>query len=656
MSNILLYKDVNGGEWMDFSVHKIPIFKEDNNYDSVLWGIDDDYKNRQPDYYEWLYNSSAKHRAIINRKVLFIVGKGVDANLVGLTPEQKTKALGYAYKYNDIDFIKKISLNWTKLGGFCYEVIVSKDKKILEAHYVNFAHVRRSKIEYDTDGNQKPIVFEYTRNWKKRDYQDNPDYKTFESFSWDKNDMSKGTRYLVWYSDDDEQLYPLPEYTAAIPYIAADYEISNFVYNNTRKGFAASFLIEFVNGDPTEDQKEQVVNMVKGTLHGSDNAGDPAVGFIEGKENATVIQPIPNNGQDDRYVNLNKQIREEIYSGHTINPIVVGLKGETGFSNNADELRTAIEEFQLYYVTGKQIIIEQHLNALRMLNGVPGELFIKRLDPIQSKLSETTLLQVASQNEIRAMIGLETLDTSVNATADALKSMSPLVANKVLESMTLDEIRALVSLKQGVAVERVVARTVNKFSKDEQDKLLVACFNECGILDDDYEFLTSRELDATDIADAKFQAGKMVSEYSFASKLENAILGIKKDNPDITIPELAKLLNETPSTVQSAVDNITANEITEPEEEIIAVYKYVKRSDVKGADVIESTRDFCRKMVQMSQTKSWTINEIEAMNNGMGLDVFTSRGGFMTLPNRVPAVRVPFCRHVWKVSLVRKKK
>lgn len=619
MSNILLYKNVNGvGEWMDFSVHKIPEFKETNNADYVLWGIDSEYKNRQPDYYEWLYNSSAKHRAIINRKVLFITGKGVDVNYRGLTPEQKTKAAGFAFKYNDTDFIKKISLNWTKLGGFCYEIISSKDKKSIEAHYVNFAHVRRSKIEYNSDGNEKPPVFYYTRNWKSRRPEDNPDWKIFKPFSWDKKEMEKGTRYLVWYSDDDEQAYPLPEYTAAIPYIAADYEISNFVYNNTRKGFAASFLIEFVNGDPTPDQKDAVVDMVKSTLHGSDNAGDPAVGFIEGKDNATIIQPIPNNGQDDRYVNLNKQVREEIYSGHTINPIVVGLKGETGFSNNADELRTAIEEFQLYYVTGKQIIIEQHLNAIRMLNGVPGELYIKRLDPIQKAPSETELKEILTINERRKRIGEKPVENG----------------------------------------DSVVTQNTNiqfAFSKEQADNYFIEAFSNSGISDENIEFITSKELDATSIPDARFQAQKLISEYTFASKLENAILGIRQNNPGASISELAKLLGEPESVIRSAVDSITAKEITEPEQEVFAVYKYVLRADAPPLVAGGKSREFCIKMRKLSQTRSWIIEDIQAMSNGTGLDVFTSRGGFYTLPDRVPAVRVPFCRDVWQVSLVRRK-
>ena len=51
-----------------FDAHKHPEFQESKVYDWVIWGTDKEWKNKQSLYYEWLYNSSSKHRAIINRK------------------------------------------------------------------------------------------------------------------------------------------------------------------------------------------------------------------------------------------------------------------------------------------------------------------------------------------------------------------------------------------------------------------------------------------------------------------------------------------------------------------------------------------------------------------------------------------------------------
>ena len=67
----------DNGEMYQMSAHKQPTFKELKNKEWILWGYSSDHdekewNNRQPDYYEWLYNSSSKHRTIVNKKVAFL--------------------------------------------------------------------------------------------------------------------------------------------------------------------------------------------------------------------------------------------------------------------------------------------------------------------------------------------------------------------------------------------------------------------------------------------------------------------------------------------------------------------------------------------------------------------------------------------------------
>ena len=83
------------------------------------------------------------------------------------------------------------------------------------------------------------------------------------------------------------------------------------------------------------------------------------------------------------------------------------------------------------------------------------------------------------------------------------------------------------------------------------------------------------------------------------------------------------------------------------------VYKYALRGDapkLQGG----TSRPFCSDLMRQSQTKSWTRQDIELLNNNTaGLDVFTSRGGFYNNP--ITGVTTPFCRHVWQQRLVRLK-
>src|SRR5687767_9959260 len=72
-----------------FNIQKQPVFKEDKQKPYVIWGFSKDpderkWNNRLPDYYEWLYDSSSKNRAIIDTKVDYVTGKGLEINHTSL--------------------------------------------------------------------------------------------------------------------------------------------------------------------------------------------------------------------------------------------------------------------------------------------------------------------------------------------------------------------------------------------------------------------------------------------------------------------------------------------------------------------------------------------------------------------------------------------
>jgi hypothetical protein len=646
------------GTFYELAAHKQPVFKSLKNKEWILWGYSTEYEDRewnnlQPDYYEWLYNSSSKHRAIVNRKCLFINGKGLVSKDQGLTMGEKVELKAFTFKVNQSDFIKKLTLNLLKQGGFCYEVIQSKDGKTIEAHYINIKNVRRSKVEYDEQGRKQPVTYFYTEHWDCKKPQDNPDFTEFHEFEWER--MDNGKRYLVYYQDDEEELYPIPEYTAAVPYIAADYEISNFVYNNIRQGFSAGWLVNFYNGEPDDEEKQQIANHYRSRLHGTDNSGEPVLAFNDQGTNGVDITPLSPNGQDDRFINLNKQVREEIFSGHTVDPVVVGLEGNNGFNNNADEKRTAIEDFQAYYVSGRQMILEKHINAIRAYNDIKGKVEIARLDPIQAQFSAAEIMQIATTDEVREMNGLPKNEVESNKVADALGTISPLVATKVLESMSVKEIRAIVGLdtpKEGI--DRGTTESKEVMSK--QDTILDFLSNN--FIDiDDLEVIHSAQSCFNSIEEAEAKSEE------FLNSLEVLLLRLLRAHPGLPLDSLSKLAGKPVSELEpvynnlkdqgliSEDDEVTDSGLDEIEGEVFVVYKYVKRLQASGSDVIPGTRDFCRNLVRQSRTKRWTLDQIKRMNNDTNLDVFRSGGGYWNNNGNIE----PHCRHTWAMEIVRRR-
>lgn len=662
LSPLSLSKDAEESRFA-FDIQKEPVFKEEKQKGRIIWGFSKDpderkWNNRLPDYYEWLYNSSSKHRAIIDTKVDFVCGKGLEVNDTGLTLEEKVELRSFAFKINDSGIVKKLNQNRFKVGGFSFEVIFDKGGKKITPHYINIKNLRRSIIEYNKDGQELPPIYQYTDNWASQKPEQNPDYKIFHSFEWTRNGIDKSKRYIVVFQEDDETVYPIPEYTAAIPYIASDYEVGNFVYNNTKNGFTSGWLINFYNGDPQEDQKEEIVQAVKDRFNGSDNSGEPMVTFNENGQKGVEVLPITPNGQDERFINLNQQIREEIFSGHKIDPIIVGLPGNNGFNNNADEKRTAEESFQRKWVAPRQRTIEDYMNAVLIFNEVKGSVYIQPLDPSMPQFSSAEILSVATSEEKRKVMGWPKSSVPVSPVNDAISQLHPLVAAEVVRRMSTTELLGMIGIQPTATI---VQTTIKEFSKEEADEAFINFFSTCGIDDSELEVISSREIFAKDIEDAEAQ------EHKFISRAESTILNILKQNAKATTKELADLLKIKEKEVLDILDRLKNANLLTPENtvtgegekaidesELFTVYKYGKRNDVSGSDIIETTRDFCRRMVTLSKTRSWTLNEIKTMSNGTGLDVFRSRGGWYTLPGT--NVHTPYCRHIWQAILVRRKR
>lgn len=650
-----------------FDIQKIPVFKEDKQKEWLLWGFSKDpderkWNNRLPDYYEWLYNSSSKNRAIIDTKVDYVTGKGLEINYSSLESRalgtaEKVELGAFVFKLNDSGLIKKLNQNRFKIGGFSFEVIFDKGGKKIMPHYVNFKNLRRSKVEYDEKGNEKPPVYFYTEKWDATKPEQNKDFKQFHPFEWTRDDIDKNKRYIVIYQEDEENPYPIPEYTAAIPYIASDYEVGNFVYNNTKNGFTSGWLINFYNGEPQEDQKEQIVQAVKDRFNGSDNSGEPMVVFNENGQKGVEVLPITPNGQDDRFINLNKQIREEVYSGHKMAPIVVGLPGDGGFNNDADEKRSAEESFQRKWAAPRQKTIEEYINAIILFNEMKGAVYIQPLDPSMPQFSSTEILSSATSDERRRLVGLPKSNIEISPINDAISQLHPLVGAEVVRRMSSTDLLGLIGIQPKATV---VQTTTKEFSKEEADDAFIDFFSQNGIDDSELEVVSSREIFAKDIDDAEAQ------EHKFISRAESTILNILKQNSKATTKELAELMKVTENDVNDIIDRLKGsglisadNKVTGDgekaidESELFTVYKYVKRSDVSGPSIRESSRDFCIRMVGLSQTRSWTLNEIKSMSNGTGLDVFRSRGGWKTIKGT--NTHVPYCNHVWEARLVRRK-
>lgn len=657
---------------INFNQYELPKFKESRKGNWYEYGTDRPYKNTYPDYLTYLYDKSSKHAQIINSKVKYIVGQGfaVDNDI---ELQQRAAIEGFLRHPNDTDtmneLLGKLAKDKKVYGGFAMQVRLNNLGAIASMDHIDFSDVR---VGVDED------VYYYTDDWKARSPESNEDFTEFKAFTFEEK-LSANENYLIYYKEyrPDLGVYPLPDYVSAINYLESDISISTFTLNNIKNNLSSGYLISFRNGECPPEQMADIERRFKDYATGEGRAGSPLLSFNDADAPGPEILPIPTNGQDDRFIQLNTQIREEIFTAHGItSPKLMGLNDSgSSLGNNADEIAVASQLYQNLQIDPEQTVFDQLFNMILNYNGLPKAIHLLKIEPVERGLTEAAILGVMTPEEVREKIGLPPSDIEINKVAEAIGLLNPLVATKILDTMNAEEIRGLIGLGGGVVK---TTETLKREFNDLEDEMLFLQLNETGFDLNDYEVIDSFQNEITSLETAKKYEGDILTDYSFTldrvlNDTEKSILGMLKGNPKLPVTEIVKALELPIEDVNNAIANLQdagaldknfvptqegKESIQEPAEKLFIVYKYIKRPNAPALKT--RSRAFCIKMMSLAaQGRVYTLSQLEMLVNGFGqsgIDIFTKRGGFYTLPDVTPKRTLPYCRHIWEQKLVRAKK
>jgi DNA-binding Lrp family transcriptional regulator len=405
---------------LQFDTAQKPKFEEKKGKGYVEFGAENDY----PEYLLSLYNESPKHGAIVKGKSVWIYGKAF---------EEAGQANG-SETWNEI--LRKCIVDDELYRGYYLQVIWNRLKQVSEIYHLEFHKVRVSK----------DLTKFYVKNdWK--DFREKP--RCYDAFNVN-NPVGSQIFYYKDYNPSSE-VYPYPSYFQALNMIESDIEVSRHILGNAKQGFSGSKLIQLNNGDPLqEEHKGEVERQLLKKFTGHDGKR-VVITFNKSKEHSAEILDL---GQSmltkEDFTNVNNLIQQEIFAGHQItSPILFGIK-ESGQLGGRNEIRESYEIFNNTYINNRQLILEAIFTKFRNLKGEQGEFKIQPVDPLKFEFGESIMSQNLSKDEIREILGREPLENAIKTQAqiisDNINSLSPLVANKVLESMTPDEIRSLAGL------------------------------------------------------------------------------------------------------------------------------------------------------------------------------------------------------------------
>lgn len=327
--------------------------------DWVQWGDGNGY----PDYLLELYNSVPTLRSIVNGNVDYIGGNGARlAKLIGDNPE------GIVNKHGDtIDAqIRDIARDFEIYGGYALQIIRNSLGEVAEIYYIDVRFLRCDK---------ENSVFFYSEKWG-NGTQDVIVYPAFmPSIDWTRLTDEERDRHassILYVKNQHTQVYPSPLYTASVKACEIERCIDDYHLNAINNGFVSSMIVNFNNGIPTDEMKEEIEDAFNEKFSGHQNAGRIMFSWNRSKESATeVITP---NIEDfgDRYKALSEHSRQQIFTAFRANPNLFGIPTEgNGFANEQ-----YAESFKLYNRTQIRPVQDNIIRAYDRILGGSGNVAI----------------------------------------------------------------------------------------------------------------------------------------------------------------------------------------------------------------------------------------------------------------------------------------
>lgn len=358
-----------------------PIFSESKS-DWIQYGDDNQY----PEYLINLMNTSSKHNSLIKKKVNMSVGGGFADN-----PALKQFIENPNGKEDLNDIVFKNGYDLALYGGFALAVTWSRDRsRIVRASYVDYSKVRIAKVlDDDSDISEKQskgVDFFYISSDWSQYRKDKYKPQLIQGFSSDFKEEATQLIYVNEYRAGVDY-YTYPDYISSVDWIELDKEIANFHLSSVHNGFTPSMIISFKGGIPTDDEMKKLKRKLQNEYGGSDNASSVFLTFSESGDSSPEFIPVNLNASDDRFLQLEEQIQQNIIIAHGASPVVAGV-AISGKLGSTDEVLESEQMFQRNVIDAKQKLIERAYNSILIENGVDERVELVGIKSFDDKIIE----------------------------------------------------------------------------------------------------------------------------------------------------------------------------------------------------------------------------------------------------------------------------
>ena len=400
--------------YQSFSTPFLPVGKGNltlpyvsNRYSANQW-INFGADNLYPEMLNQMYYCSPLHGAIVDFKTNAVIGGGFALMTDLLTTVEKLELYTFERKINLKHIVKAVTKQLIIHNRVYFRICYGPGKKISRIENVSPEKVRVS-IDRKT--------YFISDDWSTR-----IGISMIKPYHIANTDAEQLYCYEI--KSIGQDFYSLPQYSSCLNFAFLSGELSYFAKSNIQNSVFPSFAMMF----PKRPQSEEEKHMIKETIDrmkGAANAGKAVAFFANSAEQLPKIEAMPTNGNDKLFQEASQLNTEQICFAHTIDPILMGVR-TTGSLGGGADIKQAYVIFEKNVVMELRSCVEHIFNELLTISKIPADFTINNFQVIDESIVE--------------------LEGDASRINNLISAMHPTVAQKILDNMTANEIRALADL------------------------------------------------------------------------------------------------------------------------------------------------------------------------------------------------------------------
>ena len=442
---------------VNLSGYEIPEVKEVYNKKWISYGENNDYF----DVLIERYLGSPTNSRCINGIVDMVYGRGLEATDSAEFPEMYAK-FKVLIRPKDV---KRVSNDYKMLGQAAMQVVYNKSKtKIIKVLHFPMECLRAEKCD------AKGVIraYYYHPKWAEIKPSDTP--KRIPTFG-NGAKSEKSELYIFKPYRSGFYYYAPVDYHGCLQYCSLEEEVSNYHISNIKQGLQPSLLINFNNGIPNEETQEIIERKIYDKFSGSSNAGKFILAFNESIETKADLEPIHLPDAHAQYQFLSDESREKIMLGHGIvSPILLGIKDNTGFGNNAEELRTASILMDNIVIRPFQEGLIEGINDILNFNKIYLNLYFVTLQPIEFTELDNISTRVKREEETGEKLSSQEVTDFSDEEGDDLLEQLEALGERISDDWELIHSEEVKDSEKGFNLDNLAGIKSAPNKKSKQDR------------------------------------------------------------------------------------------------------------------------------------------------------------------------------------------